>query len=136
MTPKTYAIGGMDCANCAREVESAVGRLENVRRVQVDFATARMTVEGDVPLDVLRERVEAVGKTILDASRVSRAATHSGGVLGFMRYLLAQMPTRLALVGGGIILLTLAALLAGLSPQIANILFTAATLIALYPIAR
>lgn len=138
---KTYTIGGMDCANCARELETGVGRLKDVRSVQVDFATSKMTVEGDVPMDVLRQRVEALGKTLVDSDHSEKTGQTSrahkpGGVTGFAFYLLAQTPTRLALIGGGIIALTLIASLLGLAPGAANALYVAATLIALYPIAR
>lgn len=42
MTTKTYQIGGMDCAGCAREVEEGVSRLNGVQNVRVDFTTAKM----------------------------------------------------------------------------------------------
>jgi Zn2+/Cd2+-exporting ATPase len=134
VTPQTYSIGGMDCANCAREVEEGVRKLPNVRSVQVDFATSKMLLDGDVPLDVLRERVEMLGKTIEDAHSKAIPRRTTGGVLGFAYYLAEQ--TLLALVGGAIILLTLVASLFGLAPEIANVLYVAATLIALLPIAR
>lgn len=134
---KTYSIGGMDCANCAREVEEGVSKLANVRNVQVDFATSKMTLDGDVPLDVLRQRVEALGKTIEEGStgrpQIVPART-TGGLIGFARYLAAE--TRLALVGGALILVTLILSLLGLASEITTALYVAATLIALYPIAR
>ena len=36
---QTYHIGNMDCANCAKEVETGVGRLDGVQGVRVDFST-------------------------------------------------------------------------------------------------
>jgi Cd2+/Zn2+-exporting ATPase len=123
----------MDCANCARELEAGVAKLAHVQRVQVDFTTGKMWLDGDVPLDVLRARVEALGKVILD-EKTATPQTTQGGMIGFARYLAVQ--TRLALVGGGVIVLTLLASLFGLPAVIANALYVAATLIALYPIAR
>lgn len=137
MSTKTYSIGGMDCANCAREVEDGVRKLANVREVRVDFVTSKMSLDGDVSFATLRERVEALGKTIDDpaeGSKPTSTQTRTAGVIGFARYLAAQ--TRLALVGGAIILLTFIAALAGLAPNIATALYVGATLIALYPIAR
>ncbi len=137
MTSKTYTIGGMDCADCAREVEEGVGRLDGVKAVSVNFTTGKMQLDGEVPLDVLRARVEALGKTVEDGNyRPASADTNSGGVIGFARYLYNRGETRLALVGGGLILLTLLATLLGLPESIANGLYIAATLIALLPIAR
>lgn len=139
---KTYKIQGMDCAHCAEELEEGVGRLAGVDHVQVDFVTAKMTIEGNVPLPLLKQRVEALGKKIADSDESVEAGLRptpiqgGAGILAFIQYLLGETETRLALVGGGIILATLAASLLGLSPSIANWLYIAATLIALYPIAR
>jgi Zn2+/Cd2+-exporting ATPase len=102
MTQRTYTIGNMDCANCAREVEDGVRRLDGVSGVRVDFASAQMTLTGDVSEEILRRRVEALGKTLGAPPAASR-----GGVLGFWDYLLQRWDTRLALFGGAGILLTL-----------------------------
>jgi len=63
-TLKTYIITGMDCAGCAREVETGVAKLDGVKSVQVDFATSKMHLEGSVPFDILQARVSALGKNI------------------------------------------------------------------------
>ena len=42
----TFDVLGMDCADCARKLEQAVGSLPNVVRAQVVFATARLRVQG------------------------------------------------------------------------------------------
>jgi Zn2+/Cd2+-exporting ATPase len=143
MTTKTYPIQGMDCANCARELEDGVGKLPGVRNVQVNYATAKMVLDGDVPFEVLRQRVEALGKHIGDkeavgALREAPLPTHSP-LSAFARYLLSRHETRLALLGGGIILAgALAALLGGgKTPEIVpTTFFILATLIAAFPIAR
>jgi Zn2+/Cd2+-exporting ATPase len=138
MTTKTYQIGGMDCANCAREVEEGVSRLNGVQNVRVDFTTAKMHLDGDVPLDILRQRVEALGKTIEDgtAKSVEPSPVNMNGLERFWRYLLRRNETRLALVGGGLILATLLATLLGLPDNLANPIYVLATAIALIPIAR
>ncbi len=151
MAEKTYRIGGMDCANCAREVETGVARLSGVNSVRVDFATAKMRLDGDVPFEVLKQRVEALGKTIEDPSLNPApqggeglntpldvmGKGSEGGVSGFARYLLARRETQLAVVGGAVVLLALAArlLFPGLVP-VADALYVLATLVAGYPIAR
>jgi Zn2+/Cd2+-exporting ATPase len=154
MAAKTYQIGGMDCANCAREVQDGVSRLAGVRDVRVDFMTEKMTLDGDVPFDTLKARVEALGKTIVNPdTHHDHAHDHdhdeeghhhhhapsgptTGGVVGFVSYLASVAETRLALIGGGIILATLLATLLGLSENIANLIYIVATAIALLPIAR
>lgn len=146
MAEKIYRIGGMDCANCAREVQEGVSRLKGVRDVRVDFMTEKMTLDGDVPFDTLKERVEALGKTIAnpdDHDHESEGHRHhaasgppTGGVIGFVRYLANAGETRLALIGGGIILAALLLTLIGLPENSANLIYVAATAIALLPIAR
>ena len=139
----TYNIAGMDCADCARTIEKGVGRLAGVRSVQVDFATGRIQVEGDVALDSLRERVEALGYRIADDMGMIHHAptpTPSNAILGFARYLMGEQETRLALIGGAIILVGLAlSFIVGpthwFAPTIDS-LYIAAMLVALFPIAR
>ncbi|MFW5748895.1 MAG: heavy metal translocating P-type ATPase [Chloroflexota bacterium] len=139
---KTYSIGNMDCANCASEVENGVARLDGVNAVRVEFATGRMMVEGDVPFAVLKQRVEALGKTLDqpadpaadDAAAVAQATP--GGLVGFWRFLLSRNETRLALIGGALTLLTLLLTVVGLPAAYAGVLYTVAMLIALWPIAR
>ena len=150
MAEKTYKIGGMDCANCAREVQEGVSRLKGVRDVRVDFITEKMTLNGDVPFDTLKARVEAFGKTILDPDHHDHdgydheeghhhhaaSSPTTGGVVGFVRYLANASETRLALIGGGVILATLLLTLMGLPERSANLIYVLATVIALLPIAR
>lgn len=138
---KTYTIGGMDCANCAREVETGVSKLAGVRLARVDFATGKLVLDGEVPYETLKARVEALGKTIEDipgkkASPVVSNRTR-GGVVGFWDYLWARRETRLALVGGGLILLTLVvSLLFALPEWLVSAAYTLAMALAVYPIAR
>ncbi|MBC6938341.1 MAG: cation-transporting P-type ATPase, partial [Chloroflexi bacterium] len=140
---KTYTIGGMDCANCAREVETGVAKLSGVNGARVDFATAKLHLDGDVPFEVLKRRVEALGKTIEDPSLQGREGLtphvmgSGGGVSGFVRYLLARRETQLAIVGGLILLLALAArLLFPAFAPVSDALYVLATLVAGYPVAR
>ncbi len=141
MAQQVYKIGNMDCANCAREVEDGVRRLAGVQAVQVDFATSKMKLEGDVPYDVLKQRVEALGKSLEDEKSVNAADATAkpmrGGIAGFWDYLVARQETRLALIGGGLILLTLLSSILFVLPQnFIAVAYSAAMLVALYPIAK
>ncbi len=129
----------MDCANCARELEDSIARLDGVQAVRVEFATGRMRVSGGVSFEALRQRAEALGKRIEPADTVSTAAPAAarGGATGFALYLTARPETRLALLGGALILVTLAASALLVLPEgLAEALYTAAMVIAVYPIAR
>jgi Zn2+/Cd2+-exporting ATPase len=134
---KTYTVRGMDCADCARTVEKGVRRLDGVRTVQVDFATGKLHLTGDVSADALRARLEALGYGLEDEAGESRTGQQPGGVFGFALYLLRERPTQMALVGGVIILLaTLLGLLPAVTTGVVNALYTVAMLIAVHPIAR
>ncbi|MCC6896267.1 MAG: cation-translocating P-type ATPase [Anaerolineae bacterium] len=133
MTETIYRIEGMDCANCAREVEAGVSRLPGVRQVQVDFATAKMRLEGDVDFQDLKTRVESLGKQIQDASVRAPAVTTAPS---FFRYLLSRRETRMALIGAAVILLGLVVSQIPPMAHLANGVFVLATIIALIPIAR
>ncbi|MCY4540467.1 MAG: heavy metal translocating P-type ATPase [Chloroflexi bacterium] len=64
MSQQRYRLGNLDCANCAREVQSALERLPDVQSAVVDFASSELEIEGEVAFDTLKARVEALGKTI------------------------------------------------------------------------
>ncbi len=138
MTQQTYHIGNMDCAGCAQEVETGVGKLKGVDFVQVDFVSGKMRLEGEVNYAELQRRVESLGKTIAlpEDYRAQQAQPKRGGVLGFWDYLVARHETQLALFGGGLVLLTLVLTLLGLPYAFASILYTVGMVITLYPIFR
>ncbi len=130
-----YTVQGMDCAHCAREVEEGVARLPGVRTVEVDFATARMRLEGDVPFDVLQTRVSALGKTLLPADAAPKPVR--GGAAGFWDHLSTRPDTRLALGGGAAALVVaLLTLVLSLPENLSAAAYTACMLVMLYPIAR
>jgi Zn2+/Cd2+-exporting ATPase len=138
MTQHTYKIGNMDCANCAREVETGVSKLDGVQRVSVDFASGKMTLAGDVPYITLKQRVEALGKTLeaVDGA-VPMRKPERGGVVGFWDYLAARHETRVALVGGaGVLLTLLLSLVFQLDERVVGAAYTLFMLITVYPIAR
>ncbi len=137
MTSKTYTIGNMDCVGCAREVEVGVSRLDGVDTVEVDFATTLMIVDGTVSFESLKERVEALGKTIALPEDEQPETQQVGDMFGFWLYLIGRQETRLALIGGGFILLTLMlSVVAGLPDALSTMIYTGAMLTAGFPIAR
>ncbi len=46
MAEQRYRIEGMDCADCALKIEKGVRQLDGVERVELNFSTAWLTVEG------------------------------------------------------------------------------------------
>lgn len=137
---QSYYIGNMDCAGCAREVQTGVEKLSGVDFVHVDFATNMMQLTGSVGFDDLKTRVESLGKTIhTPAQSRSQEAEKAkrGGVLGFWDYLWERQSTRLAIYGGlALIGALIAEFVLGAPEQISSMLYVIAMGIAIKPIAE
>jgi len=132
-----YTVQGMDCAGCAREVETGVSKLPGVQSAQVDFVTNTLRLTGDVPFGVLQERVQTLGKSLVPPDAApAPLETKRGGVIGFWDYLVARSETRQALIGGGLIILTFILSLLGLPETFGGILYIVGMLITLAPIAK
>lgn len=137
MSQQTFHIGNMDCAGCAREVQTGVSKLDGVDFVHVDFATSKMQLTGDITYDTLKERVESLGKTIHDTAQTDTKTERRGGFLGFWDYLWERQSTRLAIFGGLALIVALIAEFALAAPVgITSMLYVAAMVIAIKPIAE
>lgn len=72
----TIPIGGMTCAACAQRVEKAIGKLDGVASVSVNFATEKATVSYDpqkVRPSVVKEAIEKAGYKALEVSKTDAA---------------------------------------------------------------
>lgn len=154
MSERIYQVENMDCANCARELEEAIIRLDGVRAARVEFANGRLYLEGDASFEALQARAEAVGKHLVEPAAAAAPLTYTpaqGGLRGFWAYLRRRSETRLALYGGALILagmllsLLLLGYVAGLGHDeseggavgaLIAAIYSVAMLIALAPIAR
>ena len=68
----TVPIGGMTCAACAKRIEKAVGKVEGVLSVSVNFATEKATVAYDprqTKLSSIRSAIEGAGYQALEAQK-------------------------------------------------------------------
>ena len=134
---KTYDIGNLDCANCAKELEAGINKLTQVESATVDFANMRLIVSGDADFAALKRRTQEFGHD-LHEEPVAKSETQvasRGGVIGFWDYLLSRNDTRLALIGAGLVGVGLVFALAGLQ-TISSMVYTVALVIAVYPIAK
>ena len=43
----TYKIKGIDCANCAAQLENAINKVEGVQNASISFIAERMIIEYD-----------------------------------------------------------------------------------------
>lgn len=44
---KSFKLDEIDCANCARELQDELNRLEGVKSVSVNFMTQKLTLEAE-----------------------------------------------------------------------------------------
>lgn len=138
-TMQTYIIGNMDCAGCAREVQTGVEKLDGVDFAHVDFASSVLQLTGHVEFDQLQQRLESLGKTIhaKGQAQAEDEKPKRGGVLGFWDYLWERQSTRLAIYGGLALLVAMATDLLQLAPEgIINMVYVLAMVIAIKPIAE
>ena len=141
MAIREFKIGSMDCAGCAREVESAVLRLEGVESARVEYFTNTLELVGDVDFARLQARVEAVGKRSAQPRRMARyrpsdSRLSARCLLGFWDHLRSGADSRLAIAGGALLLIAIVAdLFRLLPPEISGILYLLAMLVAMKPIA-
>ena len=121
----SWQVDGMDCAACARKVETAVRQVPGVSQVQVLFATEKLLVnaEGDIRAQV-ENAVRQAGYTLRDADAP------------------AAEKTRGSLLRDNLPLLTLVIMMAlswGLEQAnhpAGQLAFVATTLVGLWPVAR
>ena len=68
---KTYLLEGLDCANCAAEVERNVAKLDNVNSASVNFLTLKMV------LDVNEEGFDETYKKIVKTVKKTEPDVHA-----------------------------------------------------------
>ena len=165
ITEQRFTITGMDCASCARTVETGVAKLDDVQAAMLNFTTGVLRVSGPVPPERVVARVQELGYGVAEAQG-SRGAGEQGidhlttdyrpqttndvspatergpssVVRGLLPYLWNRTDTRLALLAALLVLpgLLFDELLPGLG--IESPLFAAMSVLAMvlagYPIAR
>ncbi len=137
MVEKTLKITGLDCMDCAKGLESSVASLPSVENASLQFFDGTLTVHGDVDERQLRKMIVKLGYGVQDReSQETPPADEPNALLGFWRYLLQRMETQLALIGGGIILLSLILSWIGVPGWASMALQIVALMLAAWPIAR
>jgi len=71
---KEYTIDGMDCADCARHLEEVVQKVKGVKKADINFVTAKMSLTSDgamVSDQLINKAVKTAGyKVVYDQSEV------------------------------------------------------------------
>ena len=121
----SWQVDGMDCAACARKVETAVRQVPGISQVQVLFATEKLLVnaEGDVRAQV-ENAVRQAGYTLRDAD--APAAEQTRGSLLRDNLPLLTLVIMMALSWG----------LEQANHPAGQLAFIATTLVGLWPVAR
>ena len=140
MDKNIYIVKGMDCAECALKIEKGVRQVEGITSARVDFATGLLHVEGQANPDVIHRRVQALGYGLeakTPAGQAAQKQTAPGGaVTGFWIFLAGRAETRLALLGGLLLLVSVLAQVLGLAPGVVQAIQILALGVAGYPVAR
>ena len=71
---QSFAITGMDCADCARTLEKGVQKLAGVQECKINFTNAQMHVKGDTPRDAIISRVRELGYDVKPEKKPTEAA--------------------------------------------------------------
>ena len=62
---KRFAMKNLDCANCAAKMEAAIGKIDGVQSVSVNFLTQKLTLEApDDRFDEILELAAAACKKV------------------------------------------------------------------------
>ncbi len=138
-TQLTFRITGMDCAACARTVETGVRNLAGVQDCSVNFTTETLQIAGNFAPEAVAERVRALGYGLEDvAGRPTSGKSEPTG--NFVSYLWQGTDTRLAVIGAILILpgLLFNELLPwlGVESPLFNLTSVLAMLAAGYPVGR
>ena len=133
---KVYIIG-LDCMDCAKDLESAVKALPDVAEAAINFYEGTLSVKGSVDPDRLSQTVKKLGYEVSEKHPMQQEAGEEPNVLiGFWRYLFQRLETRLALIGAVLVLLGLILSLVGVQPWIIVSLQMAALGLAGWPVVR
>jgi Cd2+/Zn2+-exporting ATPase len=137
MEAYTFKVKGMDCASCARTIETGVGQLQGVEQATINFATETLVVKGEVDETAVTGRVHELGYEVAGEEAETESSAEPDG---FVAYMWQRWNTRLALLGALLILPGL--LFNELLPwlEVENPLFNLTSVLAMfvagYPIAR
>ncbi len=132
---QVFDIGGMDCADCARKVQTGVQKLPGVRLSELNFATGKLRVIGNSSAEAIQNRINALGYQVIQPEE--KQIGKQNRTQSFLLFLWRRYETRLALLGALLILpgLIFNELL-GREYIWISWFSTAAVLLAGYPVAR
>ncbi len=121
----SWQVEGMDCAACARKVETAVRQIDGVSQVQVLFATEKLLVNADSDIrSQVENAVRAAGYTLRDADAPQEEKPQG-----------SWLQENLALLSL-VVMMALSWGLEQFNHPFGKLAFVATTLVGLWPVAR
>lgn len=96
-------VRGMDCASCARAIESSVARLDGVEACELNFATEQLRVYGTASRAAVVDQVRALGYEVAAPEDVARPGEVERSP-SFLQFMWQRRETRLALIGALLIM--------------------------------
>ena len=133
-THEVWPIEGMDCADCARNIERGVVRMTGVANAAVNFAGARLAVEyaaAETSRDAIARTVSSMGYRLAEEGAAATAPPE-----GLLRRVLADRQDRLVLLGTVLVVAGLALSLVGAPEQASIAVWAVAAAVAGWPVAR
>ena len=68
---KVYKVTGLDCANCAAKIETAIGKLAGVQEISVNVLTQKLILHADeVQIDGILEQAQKICTKIEPGSMI------------------------------------------------------------------
>ncbi len=132
-THEVWPVEGMDCADCARNIERGVTRMTGVQSAEVNFAGARLAVEyaaAETSREAIARTVASMGYRL---GHADLATTQDGRP--FAR-LLADRESRPMLAGVVLVVAGIALAATGAAQPLSIAFYAAAAAIAGWPVAR
>ncbi|MCB1596442.1 MAG: cation-translocating P-type ATPase, partial [Gammaproteobacteria bacterium] len=92
-------IGGMDCGSCALTLEQALRTLPGITAVNVNFTTETLEASGSAPREAVEAKIRSLGYHIIEGTEPRQAPRPElRGLNGFLRFLVSERRTKIALV--------------------------------------
>lgn len=102
-----FHITGMDCADCAVNLERGVTRLSGVERCAVNFTSGKMQIAGSADPEDVTARIRALGYDIRDAQETAgEPAPRPEGIAGLIQFMRNRRDTTLALISSVLLILS------------------------------
>ena len=101
---QTFIIKGMDCAGCAKSVETGISQLADVSQCSLNFTTERLRVQGNIAPETIINRVRDLGFEVADTTEPNLEAETPPQARNFIQFMWQGKETRWVLLGAIFIL--------------------------------